>query len=589
MCEWCAAYIVAMYIESVPNRSSPPAILLRESYRDGTKTRKRTLANLSDLPPAAIEAVRAILRGEMVVRAEEHLAIDRSWPHGHVAAVLGMLRKLGLETMLGSRPSPERTLVVAMIVARIIAPGSKLATARGLDAETTGNTLGQELGLTDVDADALYAALDWLEARQPHIERKLAKEHLSDGTLLLYDVTSSYFEGHTSALGKLGHNRDGTGWQPQIVIGLLCTAEGCPVAVEVFPGNTSDPGTLRAAVTKARERFGLTRVVFVGDRGLITDARIKHDLKSVESPNETTFGLEWITALRAPAIRALVEDGDLQLSLFDERDLGEISSAAYPGERLIACRNPLLAVERSRKRGEFLAATERELALITAATQRVRAPLRGKDHIGMRVGRVLGRFKMAKHFIFTITDNGFTYARDDERIAAEAALDGIYVIRTNVPAATLGANDVVAAYKQLSHVERAFRTMKSRDLEVRPIYHRKDARIRAHVFVCMLAYYVVWHMQRVLAPMLFKDDDPAGATAERPSIVAPAVRSAAAKRKLARGVTSDGMPLHSLRTLLADLATLTRNSVCLGEARFQQLTRPTPLQQRVFQLLDVPL
>ena len=574
-----------MYIETVPNRTSPPAILLRESQRDGTTTRKRTLANLSHLPPAAIDALRGILRGETLVRAEAQLAIERSLPHGHVAAVLGTLRKLGVDALLASRPSPERAHVIAMIVARIVAPGSKLATARGLDAETAGNTLGQELGLTDVDAEALYAALDWLDARQARIERALAQQQLADGTLLLYDVTSSYFEGHTSALAKLGHNRDGTGWQPQIVIGLLCTPDGCPVAVEVFPGNTSDPKTLGAAVTKVRERFGLSRVVFVGDRGLITDARITQDLHHADGTR--LDGLAWITALRAPAIRALVEDGDLQLSLFDHQDLGEITSDAYPGERLIACRNPLLAVERARKRVELLAATERDLAVIRAATTRPRAPLRGQDRIGVRVGRVLGRFKMAKHFTYTIDDAGFRYARDEARIAAEAALDGIYVIRTNVPAETLPATDVVAAYKSLSHVERAFRTLKSPDLEVRPIFHRKDARIRAHVFVCMLAYYVVWHMQRALAPLLFTDADPAGAAAARATIVAPAVRSPAALRKVARRHTDDGAPLHSLRTLLRDLATLTRNSVRLGDARFQQLTTPTALQQRVFQLLDV--
>ncbi len=572
-----------MYIETVPNRTSPPAILLRESLRDGTKTRKRTLANLSHLPPEAIAALRRILRGETLVSAGEHLTIERSWPHGHVAAVLGTLRRLGLDTMLAARPSPERARVIAMIVARIVAPASKLATARGLDPATTGNTLGQALDLEGVDAEALYAALDWLEARQARIEAKLAQQHLADGALLLYDVTSSYFEGHTSPLAKLGHNRDGTGWQPQIVIGLLCTAEGCPVAVEVFPGNTSDPATLRAAVTKARERFGLTRVVLVGDRGLITDARITHDLRGAADAT----GLEWITALRAPAIRALVETDALQLSLFDEQDLGELTADAYPGERLIACRNPLLAVERARKRLELLAATERDLARITTATQRARRPLRGQDRIGVRVGRVLGRFKMAKHFTYTITDTGFTSARDEARITAEAALDGIYVIRTNVSADTLAAQDVVAAYKSLSHVERAFRTLKSADLEVRPIYHRKDARIRAHVLVCMLAYYVVWHMRRALAPLLFADTDPAAAAAERRSIVAPAVRSKSAERKVARRQTDDGVPLHSFRTLLRDLATLTRNTVRLGEARFQQLTSPTPLQQRVFQLLDV--
>jgi len=576
-----------MFIDIIPNRTSPPAVLLREAWREGAKIRKRTLANLSSLSAEQIEAMRRILRGETLISADAQLQIERSWPHGHVAAALGTLRNLGLDTVLASRPSPERTLVVAMIVARIIAPGSKLATARGLDAETTGHTLGQELGLTDVDAEALYAALDWLAPRQARLEAKLAAKHLVDGTLLLYDVTSSYFEGHTSPLAKRGHNRDGTGWQPQIVIGLLCTAEGCPVAVEVFPGNTSDPKTLQAAVTKARERFGLTRVVFVGDRGLITDARITADVRPGDEA--APDGLAWITALRAPAIRALVEDGDLQLSLFDHQDLGEITSAAYPGERLIACRHPLLAGERARKRVDLLAATERELAVITAATQRARGPLRGQDRIGVRVGRVLGRFKMAKHFTYTITETGFTSARDEARIAAEAALDGIYVIRTNVPAATLGAPDVVAAYKRLSHVERAFRTLKSPELAVRPIYHRKDARIRAHVLVCMLANYVVWHMKRALAPVLFADAEPAAARAERVSIVAPAVRSPAARRQVAQRHTADGTPLHGFRTLLRDLATLTRNTVRLGEARFQQLTTPTAVQQRVFHLLDVRL
>jgi hypothetical protein len=577
------AYYVAMFIDIIPNRASPPAVLLREAWREGKKIRKRTLANLSALSAEQIDALRCILRGETLVRACDHLAIERSWPHGHVAAVLGTLRHLGLETMLASRPSPERTRVVAMIAARILAPASKLATARGLDAETTDSTLGQELGLHDVDAESLYAALDWLDARQARIEATLGRRHLAEGMLLLYDVTSSYFEGHTSALGQLGHNRDGTGWLPQIVIGLLCTSEGCPVAVEVFPGNTSDPKTLRAAVTKARERFGLTRVVLVGDRGLITEARITQDLRGADDP----AGLEWITALRAPAIRALVEEGDLQLSLFDAQDLGDLTSDAYPGERLIACRNPLLATERARKRVELLAATERDLAVIVTATQRTRRPLRGQDQIGVRVGRVLGRFKMAKHFTYTITDTDFTYVRDEVRIAAEAALDGIYVIRTNVPAATLGATDVVAAYKDLAHVERAFRTFKSPELDVRPIYHRKDARIRAHVFVCMLAYYVVWHMRRSLAPLLFQDADPVAARARRRSIVAPAMRSAAAERKIARRTTEDGTPLHSFRTLLRDLATLTRNTVRLGEARFQQLTTPTPLHERVFQLLGV--
>jgi hypothetical protein len=569
-----------MYIETVPNRNSPPAILLRESWRDGPTTRKRTLANLSRLPPAAIDAVRRILRGESLVAADEHLAIERSWPHGHVAAVVGTMRRLELPALLASRSSPERDRALAMIAARLLAPASKLATARGLDAETASSSLGQEFGLEAVDADALYVALDWFGARQARIEATLAKRHLAEGRLLLYDVTSTYFEGHASALGRLGHNRDETGWQPQIVIGLVCTAEGCPVAVEVFPGNTSDPLTLGSALTKVRERFGLTQVVLVGDRGLITEARIREELEGVG-------GLAWITALRAPAIRRLVAERALQLSIFDQRDLGEITSEAYAGERLIVCRNPVLAAERARKRTELLAVTERKLAAITAATTRARGPLRGKDRIGVRVGRVLARSKMGKHFTVTITETAFTYTRKAEHIAAEAALDGIYVIRTNVPAAALDAPGVVTAYKQLSHVERAFRTLKSPELEVRPIYHRKDDRIRAHVLLCMLAYYVSWHMQRALAPLLFRDTDPAGAHAARGSIVAPAKRSPTAAHKVARRTTDDGLPLHSFRTLLRDLATLTRNQVRLGEARFQQLSTPTSLQARAFELLNV--
>lgn len=569
-----------MYIETVPNRNSPPAILLRESFRDGARTRKRTLGNLSHLPADAIDAVRRILRGETLVPVAEHLAIERSWPHGHVAAVLGTMRRLELPAILGSRSSPERDLVQAMIAARVLAPASKLATARGLDAETASSSLGQEFGLESVNADALYAALDWLGERQPRIEAKLATRHLRDGMLLLYDVTSTYFEGHASELGQLGHNRDQTGWQPQIVLGLLCTDAGCPVAVEVFPGNTSDPRTLASALTKVRERFGLKQVVMVGDRGLITAARIREELREVD-------GLAWITALRAPAIRGLVQAGALQLSIFDERDLGEITAPAYPGERLIVCRNPLLAEERARKRTELMAVTERQLAAITVATERRRQRLVGKDRIGVRVGRVLARSKMGKHFTVTITDTGFTYARKTASVAAEAALDGIYVIRTSVPATALDTPSVVMAYKQLSHVERAFRTLKSPELEVRPIYHRKEERIRSHVFLCMLAYYVSWHMQRTLAPLLFKDSDLAAARAARASVVAPAKRSPSAVRKIAHGVTDDGVSLHSFRTLLRDLATLTRNQIRLGEARFHQLSTPTPLQARAFELLGV--
>jgi len=569
-----------MYIDTVPNRNSPPAVLLRESYRVGPRTLKRTVANLSSLAPEAIEVLRRVLRGEALVSVEDAFEIERSLPHGHVAAVLGTLERIGLDDVLASRRSAQRDRVVAMIVARVLDPASKLATARGLDASTGATSLGEEFGLGEVEADDLYGALDWLGERQERIEAKLAQKHLDEGTLLLYDVSSTYFEGRTSSLAALGHNRDGKEHKLQIVFGLLCTAEGCPVAVEVFAGNTADPATLGAAITKVRDRFGLRRVVWVADRGLITQARIDQELRPVE-------GLDWITALRAPSIRGLVEHGELQCSLFDEQDLFELLSDRYPGERLVACRNPLLTEERRRKRAELLAATEAELEKVAQAAQRARRPLRGRERIGVRVGRVLGRFKMGKHFRYEIRDDGFTYGRDQERIDGEAALDGIYVVRTSVPAAVMSSDQVVGSYKKLAEVEQAFRSLKTVDLEVRPIYHRRDDRIRAHVFLCMLAYYVSWHMKQALAPMLFAEEDPAAAAARRASIVAPAKRSAAAQRKASRKETADGSPAHSFRTLLNDLATLTKNRVRFGTQTFDQLTAPSALQQRAFNLLGV--
>lgn len=571
-----------MYIDIVPNRSSPPAVLLREGWREGKKTKKRTLANLSMLPPEAVDALRRALKGEVLVPAGEAFEILRARPHGHVAAVLGTLRRIGLEGMLASRTSRERDLVVAMICARILEPRSKLATARGLDAETASSTLGEELGIEAASAEDLYAALDWLLERQPRIEAKLAAKHLEDGTLLLYDVTSTYFEGRTCPLAARGHNRDGKKGKLQIVFGLLCTAEGCPVAVEVFPGNTADPKTLASAIEKVRARFGLSRVVLVADRGLLTEARIEAELRPTE-------GIDWITALRAPAIQELVESGLLQLSLFDRQDLAEITMAAYPGERLIACRNPLLAADRARKREELLRATERELDKVATATRRSRAPLQGADRIGIRVGRVLGRFKVGKHFRCAITEHGFTYERDTERIAREAATDGVYVIRTSVGAEALGAEAAVEAYKSLANVERAFRSHKTIDLEVRPIHHHAEGRVRAHVFLCMLSYYVEWHMRRALAPLLFDDHDRVGARAQRTSIVAPAKRSPAALDKIRTRRTSDDLPVHSFQTLLKDLATLTRNRtrVAPSTVTFDQLARPTPVQQRAFELLQL--
>jgi hypothetical protein len=572
-----------MYIDVVPNRSSPPAVLLRESVRLGGRIRKRTLANLSSWPPAQIEALRHLLRGVALVPAVDVFETLRSRPHGHVAAVLGMLRKVGVETLLGARRSRERDLCVAMIVARVLEPRSKLATARALGAETLHSSLGEILEVEDVDEDDLYAAMDWLLERQTRLEGQLAARHLHEGTLTLYDVTSTYFEGRHCPLARLGHSRDGKKDKLQIVFGLLTNDEGCPVAVEVFEGNVGDPKTLGSQVEKVRERFGLRTVVWVGDRGLITQARIREDLRGRP-------GIEWITALRAPAIRKLVAGGTLQLGLFDERDLVEITSPEYPGERLIVCRNPFMAVERARKRGELLEATERELEKVAAATRRPHHALRGKEEIALRVGRVLGRFKMAKHFRLEIEERGFRYERDAAGIAAEAALDGFYVIRTSVPRERLGPEATVRAYKRLAVVERAFRSLKTVDLNVRPIHHRKADRVRAHVFLCMLAYYVEWHLRQAWAPILFDDHDPEAGARLRASVVAPAQRSPEAQAKAWTKRTPDGQPVQSFQSLLADLATIVKNTNRPYNATnltFEVITTPTPHQQRALDLLGV--
>jgi len=572
-----------MYVAVVPNRNSPPAILLREGYREGRHVKTRTLANLSDWPAARIDALKRVLRDETVGVAGPAFAIERTRPHGHIAAVLGMVRRLQLDTVIAARRSAERDRVVALIVARVIEPGSKLATARALRGETLTSTLGELLGLDAVTEDELYEAMDWLLERQAPIEGQLAKRHLREGTLALYDVTSTYFEGRTCPLARFGHSRDGKRHKRQIVFGLLTDSEGRPLAVEVFEGNTADPKTVGNAVQKLRERFGITQVVLVGDRGMLTTARLRADL-------QTMPGIEWITALRAPQIQQLVQSGALQLGLFDERDLAEITTPAYPGERLVACRNPLLADDRRRKREELLQATERELAKIAAATQRAKRPLHGKTAIALRVGRVLGRFKMKKHFQLTITDTTFAYQRDRQRIAREGALDGIYVIRTSVPAETLPSVEVVRHYKQLSTVERAFRSIKTVDLKVRPIHHRLAERVRAHVLLCMLAYYVEWHMRRALAPLLFDDEDKPAAAALRSSVVAPAQRSPKAERKAHTKRTDDDVPVHSFQTLLDDLATVAKNRVrpqIAIAAAFDLITTPTALQQRAFDLLQV--
>lgn len=570
-----------MYVETVPNRNSPPAILLRESVRDGSKVRKRTLANLSSWPPSQIESLRYVLKGDSVVPRDQAFQIVRSLPHGHVAAVLGTLRHLGLHDLLSRSRCRERDLICALVTARVVDPRSKLATARGLDEETASSSLAKLLELAAADEDDLYQAMDWLLPRQARIEQALAKRHLADGCLVLYDVTSTYFEGRRCPLARFGHSRDERRGNPQIVCGLLTNAAGCPVAVEVFPGNTGDPKTVAAQVTKLRQRFGLERLVLVGDRGMLTSARIREDLKP-------TPGIEWITALRAPAIKKLAADGVLQLSLFDERDLAEISHPAFPGERLIACRNPLLAIERARKREELLTATEKELEKVKAATRRGSRPLRGKERIAFAVGKALGHYKMAKHFHYRIRGNSFRYERNPASIEREAALDGIYVIRTSVATASTSSEEAVRHYKGLAVVERAFRSLKSVDLKVRPIHHHLEDRVRAHVFLCMLAYYVEWHMRQALAPVLFDDHDPAAAQALRASVVAPAQRSISAEAKVQTKHSEDGLPVHSFQTLLQDLRTIALNRIQMGEVSFDMVTAPTPVQQRAFDLLKVP-
>jgi transposase len=572
-----------MYIEAVPNRNSPPAILLRESYRVGGKIKKRTLLNLSDWSPTVVEGLRALLKGGTVLPpGQEAITIKRSLPHGHVAAVLGTLRRIGLDRLLGPAGNRCRDLVVAMIVARLIAPVSKLATAKALDPATAASSLGAVLDLGEVDEDELYTALDWLLERQPQIEAALAKRHLKNGTLVLYDVSSSYFEGRCCPLAQLGYNRDGKSGKLQIVYGLLCAPDGCPVAIEVFAGDTGDPTTLAAQIDKLKRRFELAHVVLVGDRGMITQARIEEDIKPA--------GLDWITALRAPQIRALLDAGVFQLSLFDERDLASITADDYPGERLIVCRNPDLAVARRRKREDLLAATERDLATIQNAVRRARKPLRGKDEIGLKVGAVIGKYKMAKHFALTITDTDFAFSRKHNEIAAEARLDGIYVVRTSLAAKTLGDDASVRAYKSLAQVERAIRSIKTVDLQIRPIFHWAAPRVRAHVCLCMLAYYVEWHMRRRLAPMLYDDADKDAAEALRSSIVAKAQRSPSAIAKQTCGTTPDDLPVHSFQSLLADLATLAQNVVTTAlnpKHEFVLQTRPTTIQQKAFDLLGI--
>ena len=569
-----------MYVTTVRNRTSPPAVLLRESYRDGSKVKNRTLANLSDWPEDKVEGLRALLRGDKLVPLGEGLEIVRSLPYGHVAAALAVARRIRLDRLISGNER-KRDLILALIVARLIEPAAKLATARALDADTASTGLGAALGLGEVTANEIYEALDGLGAQQDRIESQLARQHLGDATLVLYDLTSTYLEGRCCPLARHGYSRDSRPDKLQIEFGLICSKEGCPIAVEVFAGNTSDPATLKSQIDKLKDRYGLKHIALAGDRGMITRARIDEDLLPA--------GLDFITALRAPAIRALAEDGGpLQLTLFDERDLCEIESPDYPGQRLVACRNPALAEERARKRDELLDATERDLKAIQERVRRARRPLRGEAKIGAAIGAVLNRRKVAKHFAWTASDSDFSFARNQTAIAAEARLDGIYVLNTSLKEGAITAPGVVAAYKSLAHVERAFRSTKSVDLEVRPVFHYAGDRVRAHVFLCMLAYYLEWHLRQALAPILFDDHDRAAAVAQRTSPVAKAEVSPAARRKHKTKRTDDGLPVHSFRSLLADLATLTRNQVRFGKGdTFTMLATPTTLQQRAFDLLAI--
>lgn len=559
--------------------------LLRHTYREDGKVKHVTLGNLSDLPDDLIEVMRRRLAGDPLPAGNDDVQIVRSLPHGHVAAVLGTLRKIGLDQMIASKPCREAQLVIAMIVLRIIAPGSKLANVTGMQPETAEHSLGEELQLQDIDKPELYEAMDWLLKRQARIENKLAKKHLAEGTLVLYDVSSSYYTGRQSELIKYGYSRDDKKSCPQIVYGLLCASDGCPVAIEVFAGNTADPTTFTAQVNKVRQRFGIKRVVLVGDRGMITSKRIDEDLREVD-------GLDWITALRNDSIKKLAEQKTIQPGLFDENDLAEVTSADYPGERLIVCRNPLLAAERDRKRQELLIAAEKKLDAVKQAVSRENKPLRGMDKIGLRVGRELKSSKMQKHFDLSIKEDTFSYSRNEERIAQEAALDGLYVIRTSLDAEVLSAERTVSAYKDLSQVEWAFRSLKTIDLHIRPIFHWKDDRIKSHVFLCMLAYYLEWHLRGALRELLFDDHEREAAESTRTSIVAPAPRSAAAKEKERTRRNADGYPVQSFQCLLRDLSTLCKNHVrweSSSDLEFERITLPTDLQRRVFELLGLNL
>ena len=567
-----------MYVDIVPNRNSPPAILIRECRREGKKNPKRTLANISHWPMEKVETLRRVLKDEKLVPLDGLFHIEKSFPHGHVEAIMGTIRKIGLDKMISSRRSRERDLVVAMIVEQLLHSSSKLADTRLW--HTT--TLAGELGVQDADENDLYKALDWLLAAQERIEKKLAKAHFSEGACVFYDVSNSYYEGRKCPLARLGNGKDGKKGLPIIVYGTLADQEGRPIATEVYPGNTGDSKTIPDQVKKLIECFELNRVVIVGDRGMLTQTQIIY-LKKFP-------GLGWISALKSNSIRDLLDKGRLYLSLFDERNLAEISSPDYPNERLVACYNPLLAEERKRKRRELLGATEGNLMKIKReVNRRTKKPL-NKAEIGVKVGKVIGRFKMGKHFELTIEDNKLEWVRKEEQIRQEEELDGIYIIRTSEAKECLSAEDTVRQYKNLSQVERIYRTCKGVDILIRPIRHRTEDHVRAHIFLCMLAYYVEWHMRKALAPILFQDEELDSLRKTRDP-VAKAEPSASAKQKKAKRITADGLPVHSFQTLLKALGTRCKNHCRLSyggsETTFEQITEPDALQMKSFELLGL--
>ena len=578
---------MALSVDFIPNRNSPPAILLREAWREGRRIRRRTIANLSKVPPALVDGLRAMLKGGVVFQSlSDAVTIRRALPHGHVSAVLGMCRRLGFERILDRKVSRMRRLALAAVAARLIEPSSKLACARSLSPGTASTSLGAVLELGEVTHNEMLAMLDWLRQRQPWIEKSLAHRHLG-GTMILYDVTSSFVEGKCCPLAAFGHNRDGKKGKKQITFGLLCARDGCPVAVEVFAGNTADPLTVASQIDKLRSRFGIERVALVGDRGMITTARIRADFEPV--------GFDWISAFKASDVRKLTRSpGGSQAPLRPERlvpdAVCEITSPEFPGERLMVCLNPRLREERARKREALLRATETILEKIVLLVRRPRSRLRGRERIAHRIGREANRRKVEKHFDITVTDDDLSWSRNEVRIAEEARLDGIYVVRTSLDATAIASHEAVEAYKSLSHVEQAFRAIKTSRLEIRPVYVYNAERVRGHVFLCMLAWYVEWHMRRCLVPLLFEDDDKEGARAKRTSPVEKAEVSDRAKEKASLKITPDGFPVHSMKTLLADLATLTLNEVTLPASpdhAFTMVAQPTPLQERAFELLEV--